>query len=639
MDDPVISAIHDWVHREGPAWLQQSSLPAFGVRPAADGAPCLCQSQLKQDLAQRIRAALQAYRDLVRAQASSPSYSSIRRHAILLRGVVLLADRLASAHAGPLQSAKVPDDRTLLQRAGATHCRLLSHQQRAANSDGSVVLAAPTGSGKTEAALLWARRQQARFNSAVRVAYLLPYQASANAMCRRLEGALGSAVGLLHSRSAQVLYREMAEHGCSGADAERIARRAADLARLYHPPVWVGTPYQLLRAAYRLPGYEAGWASVANCLLVLDEPHAYEPCRLGLILAHLGELVSHWGVLVCAMSATLPSWLREMLQQRLNSVPFPVDRELFASFRRHRLELVPGQIDQATAVNLVVGLVQEGRSVLVAVNTVRRAQQMRALLSDRLGVDKVRLLHSRFTTRDRLKKEREIADLVGAGAACGAALAVVSTQVIEVSLDLDFDSIVSEPAPLEALVQRFGRVNRRGRRGKGGIVPVHVVTEPLDGQQVYDQRLVKRTLATLQRVDHEVLDEAMLGDRLDEVYGDGLAAEFAALVRRCEGEFEAACLQPMRAFQSDETLAESFDRLFDGSEVLPASLEGEYRSALNESVLLAQSLLVPLPYRQLRRIGDRGHWSRELGVHVVDVTYDPDLGLDLLRPDTPQSPD
>lgn len=628
LEDEAIVGVYRWLCDAGPAWVATSPLAALGIS-APLGAPTrLDLIAVRRTLPSAIHTALAAYRELWRAQSTTPTDSPMRRQALLLRGLVVLADHLASAHAPTLQPLVLPDAETILERASVSAGGIRSHQTQAGQTTGSIVLTAPTGSGKTEAALLWARRQQAEGAVAFKLVYVLPYQASLNAMRRRLSRQLDTAVGLLHSRSAQVLYRELAERGYRGQEAERAARRAEDLARLHHPPVWVATPYQLLRAAYRLPGYETAWAALSHALIVLDEPHAYEPIRLGLILGLLGELVRRWGVRVCALSATLPTWLKEQLASCLNATTLPVDRDLFAAFRRHRVELLSGEITGADAIGLIVKEVEAGRSVLVGVNTVARAQTLRSQLAERLGAERVRLLHSRFTGRDRMRKEGEIMKQLHAGAEAAPALAVVATQVIEVSLDLDFDRIVTEPAPLEALAQRFGRVNRRGKRG---VVPVWVMTEPTDGQGIYDRRLVERTVEVLRRIAAQELDEAVLSQRLDEVYAQGLAEEYRQEAKRSRREFEAGCLQSLRAFESDENLADQFDQLFNGTEVLPVALEGEYRHLTGESVLEAQSLLVPISDRHLAQLGPRVRWSRELSLRIVDLPYDPELGLDLAQ--------
>ncbi len=486
-------------------------------------------------------------------------------------------------------------------------------------------MAAPTGSGKTEAALLWARRQSETEKVSRRLLYLLPYQASLNAMRQRLRRVLESQVALLHGRSAQVIFRELSEQGYAPHEAEYAARRAEDLARLQQPSVWVTTPYQLLRAAYRLRGYEGLWTSLCGSMIIVDEVHAYEPERLGLILGMLGELVATWDVRVCAFSATMPSWLQLLLCRSLQAMSPPRDDALFEEFQRHYLEMIDGEITDPLVIDHICQQVTAGRSVLVGVNTVARAQEVYRLLQQRLPRRQLELLHSRFTGRDRLAKEQRIIERLTPGHT-RTALAVVATQVIEVSLNLDFERIVTEPAPLEALAQRFGRVNRLGRYG---VVPVWVLTKPANGQGVYDQRLVERTLAVLRaHAAGTTLNEALLSDWLDQIYADDLQGEWLQRIEWHRREFTRACLASLRAFDSaDDRFAEQFDKLFDGTEVLPAQLEAEYRHLRERSVLSAQSLLVPVSH--IGRLKSHLRWHQEFRLNVVDLPYDPESGLSL----------
>ncbi|MBA2446688.1 MAG: CRISPR-associated helicase Cas3', partial [Chloroflexi bacterium] len=385
LEDEAIVGIATWLRETGPAWLADSSLSRLGVGPAEAAPRQVDVDRFRREAPRAIIGALEAYRRLWRAHREIRGDGAARRQGLLLRGLVVLSDHLASAHARRLDPLVIPSAEVLLERAGAHGGQLKSHQVAARDVEGSLVLAAPTGSGKTEAALLWAGRQCKDRPIPSKLIYLLPYQASANAMRRRLRDQLETEVGLLHGRGAQVLYRELAEGGCDGQQAEREARRAVDLARLHHPPVWVATPYQLLRAAYRLPAYETIWTSLGSALIVIDEPHAYEPIRLGLLLGLLGELVQNWDVRVCAMTATLPTWLRALLQEALGAPSLPVDHDLFAQFRRHRLVLVPGEIVDAATIARIADEVRAGRSVLVGVNTVARAQIVRSALLQHLG--------------------------------------------------------------------------------------------------------------------------------------------------------------------------------------------------------------------------------------------------------------
>jgi hypothetical protein len=181
-------------------------------------------------------------------------------------------------------------------------------------------------------------------------------------------------------------------------------------------------------------------------------------------------------------------------------------------------------------------------------------------------------------------------------------------------------------------------VNRKGRLVEA---PVHVLTRPEHGQHVYQDELVANTLAVLRKpdVNGQPLDEAQVSTLLDAVYRDGLAERFTAEVREAQHRFEGDCLRTLRAFQSKDELEQAFIDLFEGAEVLPASLEAEYAERAEDAVLDAQSLLVPISGNQFRRLLRAG-LMRTLSdrTRVVDVPYDATLGLrlDLVGRDVPQ---
>ena len=107
------------------------------------------------------------------------------------------------------------------------------------------------------------------------------------------------------------------------------------------------------------------------------------------------------------------------------------------------------------------------------------------------GIDNSALLHGKFILKDREKIESKLDDLN----------LLVGTQAIEVSLDIDYDVLYSEPAPFDALIQRFGRVNRRGWQ-KNIIKPVKVFTHGSDSDKyIYDLNIVKNTLDILKDID------------------------------------------------------------------------------------------------------------------------------------------
>jgi len=163
-----------------------------------------------------------------------------------------------------------------------------------------------------------------------------------------------------------------------------------------------------------------------------------------------------------------------------------------------------------------------------------------------------------------------------------------SRQVIEVSINLDFDMIITEPAPLEALVQRFGRVNRQGQKG---VVLVRVLTHSIDDGMVYDARLVSRAISILKHYEDSPIDEWKITEWLNKVY-EGMEEGFIREAERSRREFKTACIGTLRAFESSPALADRFDDLFDNTEVLAKCLENEFARLYEQSVIEAHGLLL-----------------------------------------------
>ena len=147
---------------------------------------------------------------------------------------------------------------------------------------------------------------------------------------------------------------------------------------------------------------------------------------------------------------------------------------------------------------------------MVVCNTVNQAQEMFKTLREVVKEDKAKLLHSRFILKDRKRIETELDD----------ADLLVGTQAVEVSLDIDFDCLFTEPAPIDALIQRFGRINRKGEKGENGICDVHICENGGENDHfIYSTDKVLRTLCVLAPVD--ILYESEIQDLIDAVYYSG----------------------------------------------------------------------------------------------------------------------
>ena len=302
-----------------------------------------------------------------------------------------------------------------------------------------------------------------------------------NAMKQRLDHSLGKdatgedLVGLQHGRSLLALYRLLLERDDDPAQAAQQARWRRNLNKLNYPPVRVFSPYQMLKGMYRLKGYEALLSDYHGAAFIFDEIHAYEVKRLALILKTIQYLKQYFNARFFIMSATFPSLIKKWLLQILDNPPeVKASLDLFEQFKRHQLVLLEGELTSAEALKRIESDARLGKSVLIVCNLVQRAQIVYEELAARLketGIC-VELLHGRFNMRDRsARKEYESQQVIPVALPVTKRQPVllVATQVVEVSLDIDLDTIYTEPAPLEALIQRFGRINRR--RKLNGVAP------------------------------------------------------------------------------------------------------------------------------------------------------------------------
>jgi CRISPR-associated endonuclease/helicase Cas3 len=206
---------------------------------------------------------------------------------------------------------------------------------------------------------------------------------------------------------------------------------------------------------------------------------------------------------------------------------------------------------------------------------------------------------------------------------------VVSTQALEVSLGLDFDRGVTETAPVEALVQRMGRVNRMGRH-PGGVVEFRV--HATSGRSVYDPPALACAWAAIEGDDGRDVGEATFQQWLDHVYTTPYGQGWRDAARQARDEFRATFLNFVPPFEDRDWLEVTFDEQFDGVEVvLRDDLENYRRLANEEDPLLAADLALPLLWRQvavLRRQG-AAEYDRALRLWVIDAPYHPRLGLTL----------
>lgn len=342
----------------------------------------------------------------------------------------------------------------------------------------------PTGDGKTETSLL------ATPDEASKVVYSLPTITTTEAMRRRFESIFGrDNVSFSHGMLFLSLYHR------GELDGKLIHRYAMR-------PVFVSTVDQVLLAFLNYPRFPVREFALRGAHWIVDEIHAYTPFTLSLILDGIEYAAKHLGTKVTVMSATLPGPLREELEKRglKELLPPRVVEPRYGSRKRVKVKVRDGSLLDA-----VDEIARARGKVLVVANTVGRARKVYEELSKKRK--DVHLLHSRFINADKRRK-MELVESIESGI-------LVATQVVEVSLDIDYDVIYTEVAPIDALIQRFGRVNRRGR--KNGVA---YLFEP-EGKEKhlpYDKRAFEETLTLLSELEgiENELDLLKLNDRFYE---------------------------------------------------------------------------------------------------------------------------
>jgi CRISPR-associated endonuclease/helicase Cas3 len=324
---------------------------------------------------------------------------------------------------------------------------------RAAAGPGGVYrLPAPTGSGKTITSAGFALHHAARRRKA-RVIVAVPFLTITEQNAEVYRQLLGEQTVLEH-------------HSQTEFDESGSGRRLRLAAENWDAPFVVTTTVQLFDSLFgRKPARSRKLHRLANSVLVLDEVQALPISLLVPILDALKLLTEHFGTTVLLTSATQPTFDALSVWSALdvrNLVDRPV--ELFRRLRRARYEW---WVDPKPDLAEVAGQVAEQRQALVVVNTVDQARRMFRLLQGRADVP-VRHLSTRMCPAHR----RAVLDEVRALLADGEPVLLVSTQLIEAGVDVDFPVVFRALAPAESLQQAAGRANREGRRDEPGRVIV-----------------------------------------------------------------------------------------------------------------------------------------------------------------------
>jgi CRISPR-associated endonuclease/helicase Cas3 len=357
-----------------------------------------------------------------------------------------------------------------------------------------VLLEIPTGTGKTEAALSISARW-IREHDMAGVYFCLPTQATSNQMFGRmkrfLENCLDNEVEadfhLLHGRSElSEDYRTLQDFQEQPDDSPLVAhswfrsRKRGLLA-----PYGVGTIDQALFGALVVRHFNLRLTGLAGKVVIIDEVHAYDNYTSDLLLRLLAWL-SEMKCRVVLLSATLTNEMRRLLVCAWTNTESNVDLQTISYPNVTVIEpsgqmqcMIPvvavkeysiEPVDHDDWVEHIVTVSETGGCVAVVCNTVGNAQELYVALrsAPRLDGHNIILLHARLPLSWRVQREEQVLALFGAEAASKRPdkTILISTQIIEQSLDIDFDIMFTDLAPVDLVIQRLGRLHRHDFRAR-----------------------------------------------------------------------------------------------------------------------------------------------------------------------------
>ena len=394
-------------------------------------------------------------------------------------------------------------------------------------SPGIYILEAPMGLGKTEAALAASEILAGKYQCGG-IYFGLPTQATANGIFSRIKSWAEQqcdgekhTIRLAHGMTElndeyQKLFRGKANDIDSNDDMIVHEWFEGGKQALLADFV-IGTVDQFLLTSLKQKHVMLRHLGLAGKVVIIDECHAYD-AYMNVYLDRTLKWMGAYEVPVIILSATLPPQRRkELVKAYLNTkknIEIRSDPNAYPVFTWTDGEQVCEKALGDTAADKHISIdhfdesalaqklkerLYDGGCAAVIVNTVKKAQQLAKDLTDRLADYEIMCFHSRFTATDRTDIERTLLKRVGkdSNPSDRNRLIVVGTQVIEQSLDIDFDYMVTELCPMDLLLQRSGRLHRHNRDARPSALKKPVLsilqTDGRGSESIYGKWLLEQT--------------------------------------------------------------------------------------------------------------------------------------------------
>ena len=389
------------------------------------------------------------------------------------------------------------------------------------------LLLAACGSGKTIAAWKWAEAQTQKYDLG-KVIFLYPTRGTATEGFKDYVGyAPETEAGLLHG-TARYELEGIAENPSDATRENGKTKNYEPEARLFALGFW-GKRYFSATVDQFLSFLEHSYSSLcllpvlADSAVIIDEVHSFDKQMFENLVCFL----ENFDVPVLCMTATLPKSRIENLENvGLRVYPNKEEQKELKDLEekeihpRYDLEFADGREE---VFKIAAEEYETGKRVLWVVNTVKRCQQIAKILEKKHKIKPI-VYHSRFRLMDRKNRHEETVD---AFKQTEKPQIAITTQVCEMSLDLDADVLITEIAPISSLVQRFGRSNRI-LDNKANDFRSRLVVYPPENHLPYEKEELELAKNFLDDLPKKDVSQRFLAEKLEE---------HAKKVRQVEGNF------------------------------------------------------------------------------------------------------
>lgn len=438
------------------------------------------------------------------------------------------------------------------------------------NKDKNIIVVASTGIGKTEGALLWAGESK--------TFYTLPIKVSINAIYERIkkqEYYNEEKITLLHSDALSEIIKEDSDFG----DAMEKYNKSKNLSY----PFTVCTVDQLFYFVFKSLGTEILPATLKYSKIIIDEIQSYTPEITAFILYGL-KVISDLGGQFCIMTATLPPIIKELMARKNIKFETPkifIKKDENGNYiKRHFIKFIEAEnCEEIIDFNYNEILEKsKNKKVLIICNTVRRSQEvfeeLENIIKEKKENIEINLLHSRFIFKERKEKEAIIQNFAPTKKEerNNDTGIWISTQIVEASLDIDFDVLYTDMCASDSLLQRMGRCYRdRVYKEKEPNVFIYDTKVGVgeNKDSVYNLTLYERAIKFIREYNNNIFTEEQKLEYIDKVY-DTKELENSDYLKRINENYET--LEKLPIAFIDKSQASDLFRAIDSVTVMPLSI-------------------------------------------------------------------